>query len=405
MAKIQWRLCWSFKFLINYKIINRYYSYISTAIRVLQTARAGEPFTSQLKKFFAANKKYGSTDRKIIAGICYTFFRVAHLFWKEINETNIYKAIFLCETSSSKILAFLAPELNDKIELSIEEKFKMLNLQPEDIFPFTDLLSDEIDLDQFSISFLKQPLVFLRTRKGFQEKVKETLQQNDVLFQLPETGCISVENGKKISDLPGLNEQFVIQDLSSQHVLDHLNPAKLSSPLTAWDCCAASGGKSILLNDVLGFAPKLTVSDIRENILQNCRQRLQEANVRVQKYLKVDLVNGEDKQIKEKFDLIICDVPCTGSGTWSRTPEQLFFFEAKMVEEYATKQKLIFVNAIKHLKEKGLFFYITCSVFTKENEEMIHHIKTETGAQLLNSTYYKGMAQNADSLFVAVFTK
>jgi 16S rRNA (cytosine967-C5)-methyltransferase len=52
------------------------------------------------------------------------------------------------------------------------------------------------------------------------------------------------------------------------------------------------------------------------------------------------------------FELIICDAPCTGSGTWSRTPEQLYFFDEKKIEQYALLQKKIVSTIIPRLKER-----------------------------------------------------
>lgn len=341
----------------------------------------------------------------MIATICYSFFRTAHLFSKEINEENLYKAIFLCETQSSKILSFLKPELNEKIELSASEKLQYLQIQASDIFPFTALLSQKINKKDLALSYLQQPLVFIRVRPGHIDAVKKRLDDNNILFNEPELNCLSVATGAKISELPGLNEKFIIQDISSQQVLNYLKEIHLSPGITAWDCCAASGGKSILLNDVLGFAPKLTVTDIRENILKNCKQRLLEAKVPVHNSYETDLIKEPVKAGKEDFDIIICDAPCTGSGTWARTPEQLFFFEEQMVEAYTEKQKKIAVNSFSRLKKAGIFFYITCSVFTQENEAVVQNIVSTTGARILSQKYYEGTTKKADSLFVAVLTK
>jgi len=65
------------------------------------------------------------------------------------------------------------------------------------------------------------------------------------------------------------------------------------------------------------------------------------------------------------YQLIVCDAPCTGSGTWSRTPENLFYFKPEIVEDFAQRQKQIVTNVIPYLQNEGLLFYITCSVFKK----------------------------------------
>ena len=120
------------------------------------------------------------------------------------------------------------------------------------------------------------------------------------------------------------------------------------------------------------------------------------------------MANNGDKarellEAPESFDLIICDAPCSGSGTWGRTPEQLSRFQKEKIEDYATLQKAIAVNASKCLKEEGLFFYITCSVFRRENEDVVEHIRQEAKLRLIEQRYVKGYEEKADTLFTALF--
>jgi len=103
--------------------------------------------------------------------------------------------------------------------------------------------------------------------------------------------------------------------------------------------------------------------------------------------------------------MIIADVPCSGSGTWSRTPEQLYFFQEIKIEEYSKLQKRIASNAIPELQPGGSFVYITCSVFKKENEDVAMHIKENFHLQLRQMEVLKGYDKKADSMFVALFEK
>ena len=109
--------------------------------------------------------------------------------------------------------------------------------------------------------------------------------------------------------------------------------------------------------------------------------------------------------ISESMDLIIADVPCSGSGTWARTPEQLHFFSKKKIEEYSTLQQKIVSNASEWLKENGYLLYITCSVFKKENEENVVFFQKNLNLQFIKSEYLKGYKMQADTLFAALFKK
>src|SRR4030095_407446 len=178
----------------------------------------------------------------------------------------------------------------------------------------------------------------------------------------------------------------------------------LKSEITVWDCCAGSGGKSIMAYDI---NPKidLTVSDTRESILVNLQKRFANAGIKNYKSIIADLAGPNFQFSTFNFQLVIADVPCTGSGTWSRTPEQLYFFAESEIERYAALQKKIVANVIPHLKSGGSFVYITCSVFKKENEEIITFIKENFHLKLKQMEVLKGYDKRADSMFVAVLEK
>ena len=178
----------------------------------------------------------------------------------------------------------------------------------------------------------------------------------------------------------------------------------LKKDIEVWDCCAASGGKSMLLYDVLHGHVHLHVSDVRANILNNLRTRFKEAGIKKYKAFTADLLQEDALKMHDKFDLIICDAPCSGSGTWARTPEQLAFFTVEKIAEYAAMQLKIATAAFKHLDDKGLFFYITCSVFKKENEDVVQQLQEKFNLQVLQMEYLEGYERKADTMFVAVLS-
>jgi 16S rRNA (cytosine967-C5)-methyltransferase len=240
-------------------------------------------------------------------------------------------------------------------------------------------------------------------RPNYESQVLTKLSQAEVSYLKITEQCIAVEPAIKLDEFLEVNREVVIQDMNSQKVLENLFENVSDGQIkTAWDCCAASGGKSILLKDHLP-AIELTVSDVRESILVNLEKRFRQANIKGYRRLIVDL-SKKSFPGKEQFDLIICDAPCSGSGTWSRTPEQLYFFTNEKIEYYASLQKKIIVNAIKNLKAGGYFVYVTCSVFKKENEEVVQYAQTSLGLKLMNKTYLKGYYDRADTLFAALFT-
>jgi 16S rRNA (cytosine967-C5)-methyltransferase len=205
-----------------------------------------------------------------------------------------------------------------------------------------------------------------------------------------------------------VDEDIVIQDLSSQRVgamLEKIKTVNSINGFSVWDCCAASGGKSILAHDIFENI-QLTVTDIRKSILHNLESRLNRAGVHPLNSFLIDLSKPIDfnKSInKNQFDLVICDAPCSGSGTWSRTPEQLSFFDEKKLAEFQQLQQQILTNIFPSIKKGGYLLYITCSVFEKENELVSQFVEAHLGAQLLEQKIIEGYTQKADTMFVALF--
>ena len=284
---------------------------------------------------------------------------------------------------------------------------KSFNLQ--DLFPFIEELNEKINAELFCKSFLTQPNLFVRPRPKNKKNVIEKIKASGIEHHfLNENNCVEFSSGTSIEKILEIDKEVVIQDYNSQQVLNYItenNFLFMEKEISVWDCCAASGGKSILIYDLLDGKIKLTVSDIRESILTNLQQRFKNAGIKNYHHFIADISDETKKNPALKYDIIICDAPCTGSGTWSRTPEQLYFFNPTSIDYYSSKQKKIATKTLSYLNENGLFFYITCSVFKKENEDVVEYISKQAGMKLIEMKNLFGYEIKADSMFVAVFQK
>ena len=380
---------------------------LKTFQRILDEYPTEAPLSKFLPGFYRQNKQMGSTDRRIAGRLLYNYFRLGRALPNLSADERLFVAEFLCNTQVNSFLQHFKADWAACVGFSLDEKIVLVKaaypkFRLEDVFPWTSLLSAGMDKQAFLHSFFTQPDLFIRVYKGFEPQVKLSLTAADIVFKDEGSGCVSLPNGTRLDALISNPNWYEVQDFSSQQTAQYFKPQKWDS---WWDACAASGGKSLLLHD-LEPDIKLVVSDIRESILANLDERFREAGlVKYQKKL-LDLTQNNDLILHDyAFDGIILDAPCTGSGTWGRTPEMISQFDPQKIEFFNRLQKDIARNVVKYLKPGKPLIYITCSVFKAENEDVVSFIIKELGLKLEQQTVLKGYESKADTMFVARLIK
>jgi 16S rRNA (cytosine967-C5)-methyltransferase len=376
---------------------------LKTFQRILGEYPADTPLGKFLPGFYRQNKQMGSTDRKVAGRLIYNYFRLGKALPNLNAEDRLMVAEFLCNTQTNSFLQHFKPDWAACIGFSIEEKIAIVkNLYPsfklEDVFPWSAQLSAEIDRNAFLKSFFVQPDLYIRVQKGFEAQVKAELTKAEISFKDEGNNCLSMPNGTRLDAIFPKQHRFEIQDYSSQQTAGFFKSEKWDS---WWDACAASGGKSLLLHSLQPDI-KLVVSDIRESILANLDERFQQAGLRKYQKKLIDLTqNNEQVLYNYEFDGIILDAPCSGSGTWGRTPEMISQFDFQRAEFFKRLQQSIIVNVVKHLKPGKPIIYITCSAFKAENEDAVNFMTKELGLLLEEMQVLKGYERKADTMFVA----
>lgn len=367
-----------------------------------------EPLARYLTRFFKENKQMGSSDRKMTSRFCYNYFRLGNAYPQSDITKRLVVAEFLCEEYSDLVM-LQNTDLANYIHLPILEKLKVISKHTDfdidKLFPLSHLLSEGIRSDLFVSSHLVQPDLFIRIKRGQEQRVLDELQKQGIIGRLISSQTLALPNGSKLQHVSGLNGCYEVQDLSSQYTLNFMESA---SHEKWWDTCAASGGKSLLFLDRYPTI-KLLVSDIRLSILRNLDERFIQAGI-TQSYRKKVIDLTDENNVKtvlrdEKFDGIIVDAPCSGSGTWGRTPEMMQTFDAQKLTYFTTLQKQIVGQVIPFLKQGKPLVYITCSVYKSENEDVINDILAHFPMRLEKMEVIKGYENKADSMFAARLIK
>ena len=150
----------------------------------------------------------------------------------------------------------------------------------------------------------------------------------------------------------------------------------------ALDLCAAPGGKSTALRSVLPDDCVLISNEPMGNraqiLLENVTKWGGPNHIVTNNYPR------DFRKAKLKFDLILCDVPCSGEGMFRKDPNAISEWSAQNVEKCWQLQREIVADAWECLNPGGLLIYSTCTYNTKENEENIRWILDTYDAQVLD---------------------
>ena len=386
--------------------MSRYHAYLKRAVSLLEHYDGNEPFSIYYKKQIALDKKVGSTDRKLIRHYCYSFFRIGFSCATLTIEERLLIAVYLIQGDTDPLIKAVRPAWAAHGTITFDQRVALVcpGFDGFDVFPFLFSFSMGMKQKEWGESLLVQPDFFIRIRPGKQSKVVNKLQEAAIPYTLISPMTIALPAATSLENLLDLNLDYVVQDLSSQRVGEFIQPLLPVTIKSVWDCCAASGGKSLLLLDQY---PKieLTVSDIRISILQQLKVRFKQAGISNYQSLVLDLTQQDFPNTATQFDLIIADVPCTGSGTWARTPEQITKQTEVLLIEYTSRQRSILSRLPASLKPGGYLLYCTCSVFASENEEQVNWLQQQYGFSLCKQTLLNGIAEHADTLFVALLQK
>jgi 16S rRNA (cytosine967-C5)-methyltransferase len=380
---------------------------LRTFVKVLDAYDGKLPLHRFLVNYFKANKQMGSSDRRWASRYLYSYFRIGNALKNLSVPERLAIADFLCNTSSSLVIEMVHPNLAEQVNLPAPAKLRMImDLYPafnlHDVFPFREKLSADIDFDVFVLSFFTQPDLYIRIQDNYVEEVNGILKQAGVPVRHIADNILALPNGTKLDTMLEKNKHYQVQDLSSQKTAAYFDPKPYEY---WWDCCAASGGKSLLLH---GLEPKiqLLVSDVRESSLNNLEERFQESGLLKYQRKVLDLLQNNEVELHHyEFDGIILDAPCSGSGTWGRTPEMLHLFDEHKISYFSGLQKKIAANVLPYLKTGKPLVYITCSAFAEENEHVVAYLEKDLGLKLESKEVIAGYTDKADTMFVARLIK
>jgi 16S rRNA (cytosine967-C5)-methyltransferase len=208
--------------------------------------------------------------------------------------------------------------------------------------------------------------------------VVDEQRRDDALTSLKQARCI-VEPGLLLHDAwtlhggnPAASDAVqrgwaAIQDEASQAVA-HLLAVDVGN--TVLDLCAAPGGKTILLALAAGSQGRVIAADLHAHRVRAMAERFKTAGI---KNIEPVVLDGtQPLPFERRFDRILVDAPCSGTGTLARHPEIRWQLRGEDLTDLHARQVRLLKNALANLAPHGRVIYSTCSLEPEENELVVN---------------------------------
>jgi len=349
---------------------------VFSASQILQEILDGKKAKSSLKEWSKTNRYAGSKDRRAIRDFVYDSLRIKRSALSKIKAPHSgrnWAVGVLLETNEDLEKYFndetyASPRLTEKEKFAIQ-KAKEYKSPPDVEFNVPAFLWPiwTADLGDEAVTVAKtlcqRAPAFLRVniRKTTIEKA-QTILSGDGIQTVKHPSIITAlrvtEGQNKIKNCMAYKDGFVeIQDASSQASVIDL---PRDSNLKILDYCCGSGGKSLALD--AWTKGKIFAYDISPSRSFNLKTRAERSNAQITEICK---------PINELFDVIFCDVPCSGSGSWRRDPDGKWKLNAQSWQNLLDTQIEVLNEAKELVKTDGILIYATCSVLLSENYKQL----------------------------------
>jgi 16S rRNA (cytosine967-C5)-methyltransferase len=196
-----------------------------------------------------------------------------------------------------------------------------------------------------------------------------------------------------IRDLPGYDQGwFCVQDQSAMKVGSALSPVPGSQVL---DMCAAPGGKTTHLAELMQNQGSILACDVDERRLQTVKELAARLGLGI---IKTKLLDAEGKQELPAgpFDAVLVDVPCSNTGVLGRRPEVRWRLHARDLKRLTDLQKKLLYQAVTRTRQGGKVVYSTCSIEPGENQYVVKAILGANPELILDAEEQQIPGQPAD---------
>ncbi|MCV3736521.1 RsmB/NOP family class I SAM-dependent RNA methyltransferase [Rhizobium sp. TRM96647] len=364
---------------------------LAGAIEVLADIETRKrPVADALKDWGLAHRFAGSGDRAAIGNIVYDALRMklSHAYLMDDDSpASLGLGVMLRQwgftpESLEKELAddkFAPPLPADRLKACSSRRLEDAPLHVQGDIPewvqasFEENFSDDWLAEAKALT--GRPTLDLRanTLKASRAKVLKALERSGAEPAKIARNGIRIPAGEGPSRLPNVTAElsfqkgwFEVQDEGSQIVADLVFAQEGEQVL---DFCAGGGGKTLAMSAAMNNKGQVHAYDADRKRLAPIIERLKRAGTR---NVQVHDDFSSLSPFAGRFDRVLVDAPCTGTGTWRRRPDTKWRLTDKNLEERLSQQEEALASAATFVRPGGYLLYVTCSVLPEENENQVY---------------------------------
>ncbi len=368
---------------------------------------APAPLEGELRKWFRRHRFAGSTDRREIREQVYRVVRrLAELrFLVGSDDSRMLMAVYLerfervcplevLETFAAK--PYGPGHLSDdelKRLQCIRENEPALPLAARAGFPswlephLRDTFGDETEEEMAEFLYRAPVGIRVNTMKANRREAIEQLrsQQIDVTgSEISPVGLRARHSASLETTELFHNGKIEIQDEGSQ-IAALLVAAKPGHICV--DYCAGAGGKALALAASMKDQGQLFCFDVSRERIQPLEERKKRAEIESVQYFTLGTASAERAlaRLDGAADRVLVDTPCSGTGTWRRSPDAMWLLTESKLKRYTELQGEVLRKAAPLTRVGGRLIYVTCSILSEENDEQVmRFLKSDQGFQVMD---------------------
>ena len=351
------------------------------------------PADKIMSNYFKNNRYIGSKDKAAISENLYTILRnklrfeyilqskelgthsrVMVALLLKMNDGDLYNT-FDGEKYSPRRLKASQLERFAELDLNVIDSAP-LNIQlnvPEWIAPKLEAaLGERYEQEMLATNKRATTDVRVNTLKSTVPEVDQAFA--DLGYKATKTDlspwCIRFESRVALFAMRQFKQgYFEVQDEGSQ-LLALLSDVKAGQKVV--DFCAGAGGKTLAMAAMMENKGTIYACDVHSRRLEQMSKRAKRAGVH---NIRSHVLSSEnDKWVKKHVkmaDTVLIDAPCTGTGTWRRSPDSRWNIQQENLDNLVALQQSILSSAQRLVKPGGRLLYATCSLLREENELQI----------------------------------